>query len=398
MSEFGLTLEGFKRKRLDLLLQLLNDEVRGVIGSNANLEPESIDGEINGIISESNALLWELAEMANNSYNPAYVTGVSQDNLYALNGITRLRASPSRTTLVVNGSNGTFIPQGSLVSTSDTGSQFITSEDVTIPSNGSAAVSIESTETGPIVGLRFTINTIDSPITGWTSCVNLEDATLGTNRESDADFRARREGSVARDAQSVVDAIFAEIRSIAGTTQVLVLENDTQTTDTNGVPPRSVHAIVIGGDDDEIARAIFVKKTLGIRSFGNTSVDVTDIQGRNHIMNFTRPTGIDIFIRIEISTFGDFPESGADDIKQAIIDYAAGNLIEGRSIPLGGTVIHSELYTPINTIPNHTVDSLKISTSTINPNGNPNNDTSDINISIDNIAVFIPDNIEVIIS
>lgn len=66
MSEFGISAEGFKRKRLDQLLAELNDEVKSIFGDNFNVSPESPDGQVNGTISESNANLWEIAE---ESYN-----------------------------------------------------------------------------------------------------------------------------------------------------------------------------------------------------------------------------------------------------------------------------------------------------------------------------------------
>jgi uncharacterized phage protein gp47/JayE len=390
MSDYGITNEGFKRKRLDLLLEELNDEVKSIFGSNFNVSPESPDGQVNGAISESNANLWEIAEESYNAFNPSAVTGVTQDNLYQLNGITRLPATSSSALLTISGTQSTVIPAGSLVSTSDTNVQFSTQSEVTIPVSGSVDVQALAVETGPISALAGTITTIDTPLTGWDSVTNNSDALVGTNEETDVEFRARREQSVARDAQAIIDAIFAEVRSVPGVTQTTVLENDTNTgPDANGLPAHSVHVIAVGGDDQAIGEAIFLKKTLGATPFGSTTVQVEDDQGIPHDISFSRPTQIPIYVEVNLTTFSNYPVDGDDQIKQAIVDYAEGTLISGRGFFLGDDVIHSEIYTPINTIPGHTVDSMFIKTSF------PADQTADIPIAVDETSQFVIANITV---
>ena len=59
MSDYGITETGFKRKRLDQILDELNGAVKAVFGDNFNVSPESPDGQINGVIAEVFANLWE---------------------------------------------------------------------------------------------------------------------------------------------------------------------------------------------------------------------------------------------------------------------------------------------------------------------------------------------------
>jgi len=390
MSEFGITSEGFNRKRLDQLLLELNDEVKSIFGDNFNVSPESPDGQVNGTISESNANLWEIAEEAYNSFNPSAVTKTTQDNLYQLNGLIRLPATSSLSLLTVMGTQGTVIPVGSLISTSDTNVQFSTDSEVTIPVGGSISVSASAVDTGDILALAGTLTVIDTPITGWDSVTNPTDAIIGTEEESDVEFRARRDRSVARDAQAIIDAIFAEVRSVSGVTQAVVLENDTNAgPDVNGLPAHSVHVIVAGGTDEDVGEAIFVKKTLGVSPFGTTTVQVDDDQGIPHDISFSRPTQIPIYVEVNLTTFTGYPVNGDDQIKQAIVDYAEGNLVAGRGFFLGDDVIHSEVYTPINTIPGHTVDSMFIKISS------PADQTSDITIAITETSQFVIANITV---
>ena len=365
-------------------MEELNSEVKAIFGDNFNVSPESPDGQINGVISESNANLWELAEEAYNAFNPKAASDVSLSNLVQLNGITRFAATASRVELTISGDSGTSIIAGSFIGDVEETIIFSTDETVLIPSGGSVVVQATATVTGPRPALADTITEIITPVTGWDSVTNNDPAVLGTDLETDSNLRARRERSVARDAQAVIDAIFAEIKSVVGVTQLLVLENDTNTgPDTNGLPAHSINAIVLGGQDQDIAKAIFLKKTLGATSFGNTSAVITDDQSIEHTVSFSRPTEIDIYVIVNLTTFANFPVDGQDLIKQAIIDYSQGILTEGRGFSLGDNVINSQLYSPVNTIQGHTVESLFIGTS-----AGPTS-SADIIIAINEMSVFL---------
>ena len=390
MSDYGVSSTGFKRKRLNLLLEELNSEVKAIFGDNFNVSPESPDGQVNGVISESNANLWELAEEAYNAFNPKAASDVSLSNLVQLNGITRFVATAGRVELTISGDSGTTIIAGSFIGDAEETIIFSTDETVLIPSGGSVVVQATATVTGPRPALADTITEIITPVTGWDSVTNNDPAVLGTDLETDSNLRARRERSVARDAQAVIDAIFAEVKSVIGVTQLLVLENDTNTDpDVNGLAAHSINAIVLGGQDQDIAKAIFLKKTLGATPFGNTAVVITDDQSIEHTVSFSRPDVIDIYVIINLTTFANFPVNGQTLIKQAIIDYSEGNLIEGRGFSLGDNVINSQLYSPVNTIQGHTVDSVFIGTS-----AGPTS-SADIAIAINEISVFLEANMTV---
>lgn len=389
MSNYGISTEGFKRKRLDQLLEELNAEVKSIFGDNFNVSPESPDGQINGVISESNTNLWEIAEESYNAFNPSSATGVTLSNLVQLNGITRLPSTPSRVQLSLTGTPGIVIPIDSLISTSDTSDQFSTELEVTLDGAGNGSVFASALTVGPILALSGTVTKIDTPIAGWASVTNLTDAQVGTNEETDVELRARRERSVARDAQAIIDAIYAGVANVPGVTQTTVLENDTNLTDSNGIPPHSFHVIVVGGVDVEIADVIWLKKPAGILSFGSTTTQILDSQGIPHNISFSRPTTVDIYVEVDLTVFPEYPSNGDNLIKQAIVDYSNGNLIDGREFGLSDDVIYTRLYTPINSVQGHEIVSMRIGL-TPNPTGMAN-----IPISATEISNFIINNIVV---
>jgi len=390
MSDYGISSTGFKRKRLDLLLSELNSEVKSIFGENFNVSPESPDGQVNGVISESNANLWEIAEESYNAFNPKAASGVTLSNLVQLNGITRLAATKTKAELSLAGDPGTVIPEGSLVSTSDTGDELSTDTSVTLDGAGNAIVQATALEFGPISMLASTITEIDSPVTGWDTVNNTSDANEGTNEESDPDLRARRQRSVARDAQAIIDAIRSAIENIDNVTQAVVLENDTDAEDANGLPAHSFQAVVSGGKNIDVADAIWLKKPAGIQAFGDITVEIIDSQGISHDISFSRPTPVTIYVEVTLTTFPEYPANGDDLIKQAIVDYANGDLVDNRSFGLADNVIYTRLYTPINSVPGHEIDDLQISIVS------PADGVVNIPISITQIADFQIANITVI--
>ena len=390
MPDYGVSSTGFNRKRLNQLLDELNSEVKSIFGENFNVSPESPDGQINGVISESNANLWEIAEEAYNAFNPKAAAGTTLSNLVQLNGITRLAATRSHVELTLTGDSGTVIPEGSLISTSDTGDELSTDVSVTIDGTGNAIVQATALEFGPITMLAGTITEIDNPVTGWDTVNNTSDANEGTNEESDPDLRARRQRSVARDAQAIIDGIRAAVENIDNVTQALVLENDTDAVDANGLPAHSFQVVVSGGADIDVADIIWLKKPAGIQAFGDITEQVIDSQGISHDISFSRPTAVTIYVEVTLTTFAEYPANGDDLIKQAIVDYANGDLIENRSFGLADDVIYTRLYTPINSVAGHEIDDLQISISS------PASGTANIAIAVDEIADFQIANITVV--
>lgn len=235
---------------------------------------------------------------------------------------------------------------------------------------------VVAVNSGPIDQPVNSIDTILTPQIGWDSVTNPVVATSGRNRETDEELRERFRTSKFNRAGNSIDAIFSAITNVSGVTEVTIYENDTSITDSNGVPPHSFLPIVVGGLSTDIANAIWDNKPIGILSYGNTTVVINDKQGFPHNVSFSRPTPITIYISIDITTDANFPANGDDAIKTALANYFEEN--QGT----GDDVVYSRMYTPINTVPGHQVNSLFIGT-TPSPAG-----TSNIVIPFDSIAVL----------
>lgn len=156
----------------------------------------------------------------------------------------------------------------------------------------------------------------DTLIKGFNSA----DATPGTNIETDPEFRLRREELLRQTGKATVEAIRASLRALDGVTQALVLENTTLVTDVDGLPGKSFECVVQGGVDQEIADDIWDSKPAGIEAHGSTSKTVTDSQGINHTIKFSRPTDVPIYIKLTASVdFAVYPTDGDTQIKTALV-------------------------------------------------------------------------------
>jgi uncharacterized phage protein gp47/JayE len=212
-------------------------------------------------------------------------------------------------------------------------------------------------EIGPIEEQANTITLIAVPQSGWDSIYNPLKAETGRVEETDVELRERFRNTKFTQAANIIESISSEIASVEGVEKVVVYENDGDTVDSKGIPAHSFMPIVLGGLTTEIGNAIWKNKPMGIKSYGNTTVSILDSQGLSHNVSFKRPTPVRIYISMSLATDSNFPGAGPAMIKQALVDYFQNNY------SVGDDIIYTRLYTPINSIAGHQVNSLTIGTS-----------------------------------
>lgn len=245
-------------------------------------------------------------------------------------------------------------------------------------------------EVGVINQDANTITEIVTPVLGWDSVTNPLDASPGRLVETDEELRLRFRNTKLERSSNILDSLYSALLNIDGVQELAIYENDTSVTDSNGVLPHSFLPVILGGSSQIIADTIWQNKPMGIASQGNTVVPITDSQGFLHNIGFERPTPVTIYIDMVLSLNPEapvqFPSDGADQIRAAIQTYASENFGVGKD------VIFSRLFTPINTIPGHQIDSLFIGT-TPSPVG-----TSNITIGFADISSFESININILVS
>lgn len=386
----GYTSTGFDRKRFAEILSDKNEAQKTVFGPDLNLTPESPDGQISGLMALSDDQLWQIAEYAVNATDPDNATGATLSNLVKINFIERLGDSPTRIAFVAAGTPGITIPAGQLIG--ETGGSLVARvvSNFTFSDAGTAAIVGILTTTGPIEVAAETFRDMLTPQADWFSIDNPSSGIPGRNRETDAELRRRRILSVGTNSQNMIDSLRGKLGNLAGVSHADVIQNKTDEVDENGLAPHSFEAIVAGGDETLIAQTIWETFPFGIGIQGTTSGTAIDEQLTLQVVPFTRPVGVPVYVVVEIKKRVGFPANGDALIKEKIVSYAAGTLVENRGFFVGTPVVYTELYTPVNQVPALEIVSLKVGRT-------PETVAEEnINISIREYSEFTVGNIEVV--
>lgn len=341
--KYGVTDQGFRKKGYEEILESMQERAKQLFGNDVNLSSASPLGLFMRLFAWSLSLIWSVAEKV---YNSAYIGSASKQSLdYVVQNLNIKRFGPQPATgnITIYGTPGTNIPVGFAVRTDDDSAiVFKTKYDSTIGSDGSVSIPIEAESAGSKANVPAnTITQVVNPASGIDSVNNPEKTDFGRDRESDYELRQRYYSQLGQNSTDIIQAITSAILDL-GVKQVKVFENDSMVTDELGVPAKSIFAVVWGGDNQEIAEAIFTAKPGGIQAYGDTYVPIEDIGGNIHQIGFSRPNVVDTYYTIDIQTNNEYPVDGDSSIKQGIVDYIEELIIDDD-------VTHSKI---INTIYN----------------------------------------------
>jgi uncharacterized phage protein gp47/JayE len=213
----------------------------------------------------------------------------------------------------------------------DATKRFTNDEEITTAGATLTGQAFTCEDNGPTRANAGTLTVIASPVTGFSAPTNPAEAVLGLEEETDSALRLRHSQELARTGSSTVDAIRVDVDdAVEDISFASCFENDTDAT-VDSRPPHSIELLVQGGTDADVAAAIFLAKPAGIQAYGTTTVVVSDTQGNNHSIGFTRPTVITIFIDLVLTVIsGEY--AGDSVVKQAITDWCDANLSVGHDV------------------------------------------------------------------
>lgn len=374
----GLTADGLVVETVEEIRDSIAADMKTAFGPQINTSSGAVIGQVSGIMAERYGTLWEAVQAVAGSMDPDQATGAALVGICAITGTKPLDPTESTVTLTLLGDAATVVDEGSLASVTGTEEPFETLADATLVAldawtistayvvgdrvtnggngyvatgagtsagsggptteddaitdgtviwrfmgEGEAAVDVaaQASETGPIVATSGAITTIETPVSGWTSVINLLDATPGRAIEPDATLRIRREVELATAGTSPRDAIRADILAVSGVTACRVFSNVTDTTDGDGVPPHSVEVLVQGGADQDIWDQLLQSVAGGIRTHGTEVGTAVDSEGNDQTVKFSRPEEIEIYVAYTLVVDADeYPDDGDDQVIEACVD------------------------------------------------------------------------------
>lgn len=158
---YGLTKDGFKRKRLPEILQSMFDRFEDSSGLKVNRNSDSVLGMLFGIVGAEISDVWVGCEDTYNAMYPSSSKGVSLTQAAQLAGITPIVAEQTLVYLTCYGVDGTAIERGAVVASNN-------NSEITYSSVDSAFITTQKANTieilvptSPNNGNRYTL-TIDN--------------------------------------------------------------------------------------------------------------------------------------------------------------------------------------------------------------------------------------------
>jgi hypothetical protein len=350
------TNSGVTMPRLDAVLAWLQDVHKTIYGSDIDVDPDSPDGQLLGVLAEAYT---DLGQILQNIYNglasPNGAVGPLLSNLVLLNGISRRAGAYTIAPITIEGTAGSSVGTSFIIRNTANGALFSPTATITIGNGQTTATGYaQCHEKGDIAAAAGTLTQIVTVTTGIVGVTNT-DGSRGYLVEADGALRARRAQSVAMASQGMTDGLQASIVEVgAGNVlQAIVWENVEDHVVTAGsgtLAPHSIYVVadVIAGsavdpnklptpDPDPIASTIFLKKAQGCNTQGDVVRTIMDAQGKGHIIRYDLPVSVNVYIDITVATRYGWPADGADQIKAAIVEWAAGYDENGnRNISIGG--------------------------------------------------------------
>ncbi len=332
MSEYGINQFGFKRKPLDIIQKDIEQKARQLFGEDADLSVYSPIGLFSKMLSWKSNILWQELEKTYYGCWLDTAEGVNLDRIVAWGGLARKKAQKSVIQdQVFYGEQGTYIPMGIIVETPG-GIQFTTISFGTIDSSGEVELQCEAVKTGSQGAVpENSVTVITDSIPGLESTTNKSGSIGAREEETDAELRSRYKVEGIEGAGSSIDAVRVAILAVNGVLDALVYENIEILPDSEGRPPKSIECVVLGGNEREIAEAIFETKSAGIETYGKDESIPISFQSQTYQINFSRLTSryIHVAITIYANTSWD-NEKNIADIQTNTIKYIGG--IDTRTV------------------------------------------------------------------
>lgn len=308
IDENGITVNTY-----DETVDFLETGMRSAYGDEINTDSNTPDGQLINIFAQAVTDLLDLVVQVYNSFDPDNALGTVLDLRCSINGIQRSGGTFTIQPIVVTTDRAVYLPglDDAYLDTDGTGftisddqdNEFILLDSINIVSSGTTLLDFRAKNDGEVLTVPDTITTIKTITLGVTEVNNPGTyTTLGLNQESDYDFRLRRQQSVSLASQGYLGPLLAALLNISGVTYAKVYENNSGAIDGDGIPAHAIWPIVEGGEDSDIAWAIYTKRNAGCGMKGDVTVDVTQPDLSMFEIKFDRTSTEDLYVHFDATS------------------------------------------------------------------------------------------------
>lgn len=345
----------------------VENEFASNFGADLDMQGSTPQGRLIEMETMSRVGTVGLCALIANQINLEYATGQYLDAIGAFFGVERKSAISTRVLATIGGVAGTVIPAGSLAKTT-AGDNFYLENEVTIPVGGSTTAYFLSSEKKAVPCVIGTLTTIVSQTIGWETISNPTAAVLGSDVESDFDYR-KRINNARYVGTALTESIKSKLQLVDGVVSSFVYDNgDSSSTTYDGITidAHSLLAVVDGGTNADVARAIFSAKSGGCAytAISGQSVTQTVVDGAygvSYTVTFNRPDVLNFDVVIDVSSAGYSGDDLEGDVKQAVLQWATGGVSGVDGLKIGQNVSPFEIGAAVSdVIPTIYVKGVKI--------------------------------------
>jgi baseplate J-like protein len=325
-----ITDKGFVRPSYDEILQAQINRAKVLLGDDIDTSEESVLGKFIRINVFDLNICYETLEDLYYSSFPNTARGQSLDRLGPFAAVSRNQATQARIEVKIKGTVGESVPSAFLLKSDKT--SFYVVNDYTIDSNGEVVAIANCVDDGTVGNISNGERLdIQNPRMGIDSAEFIRLVQNGEELESDKDFRIRFANSLAGAGSSTESAIKGAIYRVPLVDGVSVIDNNSDIA--SSIPPHSFACYVLAPESqyDEIAKAIFDKKPLGIQCIGDIERTVYDAWGKPHTVKFFATSKAELKISMQIKNNQYFESSGISQIKDNIANFI-NNLANGSDV------------------------------------------------------------------
>ena len=350
-----ITSTGLVTKTAAELIAEYTASFQAIYGNDINIDQDTPDGQMIRIFIQSVLDLEDLLTQVYNNFDPDLAFGATLDQRVAINGIQRKAGTYTITNITVTTTDSVTLQ----------GLDLYPADPYTVSDNAGNEWYLETTQTPSVAGIyvyefraknpgaTLTIpNTITIPVTVVIGVATVNNPTtytsLGLNEETDAELKVRRQKSVSLSSQGYLQGLLSALQNISGVTTAIVYENNTDTTDVNGIDGHSIW-VIVGGTvaDVDVATAIYNKRNAGCGMKGTKTYTITQVDGSPFVIKWDEINTEDLFIK--------FTATSLDGVNPPDIASIVADLPGLLQIDVGAKANINQVVTLVQSIDSNTL-------------------------------------------
>lgn len=159
---------------------------------------------------------------------------------------------------------------------------------------------LRATEAGDLARGEGSITSISPTPSGFVSLTNIKAFADGSDVESDNAYRVRAASTISNANATTRPAILSRLlNTVEGVEKVKIFANNTDKTNSLGIPPYKFMTVVYGGDTDEINKALYETIALSNVTYGAVFTDITTEDDQIETVYHTKAEQRNIAVRVK---------------------------------------------------------------------------------------------------